>query len=381
MDDSPLYVNREMLTVARESRGFNQSDFATRLGVTQGMVSKMEIGALNISVELLARICETLHFPESFFRSRDPIYGPGVSEFYHRSLKRVSKRRINNIYARINIKLVHLSRLLRSIEWDKQRTIPAWDIDEFEGKPDRIAQALRAKWLVPKGPIPNLTDLVEDAGGIVITFDFGTDDVAAISRWVPGMPPVFFVNQNMPADRIRLSLAHELGHMIMHRSTNPQMEDQAYLFAGEFLMPADEIQWRFRNITLPKLADLKPYWKVSMAALLHRAGDLRCLTDNQKRYLWSQLSRAGYLRREPSPLDIQPEPPTLLADIMSHYANDLGLSLDEFAHLISLYPDEAQEEYMKLISENCGYVPLDASDAIAEVEQILRGNSDSNQDP
>ena len=158
------------------------------------------------------------------------------------------------------------------------------------------------------------------------------------------MPAVFFVNQNILSDRIHLSLVHELGHMVMHRAPNPCMEDQAFLFAGAFLMPASDIQWQLRHITLPNWADLKPLWKVSMAALLHRASDLRCLTDNQKRYLWSRLSRAGYLRKEPSPLDIQPEPHTLLADVIYHYTNDLWLSLDECARLVSLYPDHAKQE-------------------------------------
>ena len=107
------------------------------------MASKMEIGALKISEEFVSRICEALHCLELFFRGHDTIFDPRVSNFYHRSLK-VSKRRINKTYARINIRLIHLSLLLRNIEWGKPRTIPAWDKNEFEGNPERIAQALRA---------------------------------------------------------------------------------------------------------------------------------------------------------------------------------------------------------------------------------------------
>lgn len=115
-----------------------------------------------------------------------------------------------------------------------------------------------------------------------------------------------------------------------------------------------------------------------MAALLHRARDLPCLPDNQNRYLWSQLSRAGYLRKEPSPLDIQPEPPTLLADVIYHYTNDLWLSLDECARLVSLYPDHSKQEWMKSVPASSKDFASDVSEAIseaiAEVEQILRAN-------
>ena len=51
---------------------------------------------------------------------------------------------------------------------------------------------------------------------MVISVDFETPRIDAISRWMPGLPPLFFVNKDIPKDRYRYSLTHELGHVVMH---------------------------------------------------------------------------------------------------------------------------------------------------------------------
>ncbi|NQW23603.1 MAG: ImmA/IrrE family metallo-endopeptidase [SAR202 cluster bacterium] len=380
MEESTDHINREMLTVARESRGLTQTEFARAIGVTQGMASKIEVGLIRVSPMLLERISEVLHYPVSFFRNHDPVYGPGVSEFYHRSLKKVSKKLTNKIYALMNIKLTQLSRMLRNIEWDMPRSIPMLDIDDFEGRPEVVARAVRAKWLVPNGPIANMTNLVEDAGGIVVMFDFGTNDVDAISRWLPNMPPVFFVNREIPADRMRFTLAHELGHMVMHRSPNPFMENEANKFAGEFMMPADEIRSSLRSVSLPVLADLKPRWKVSMNALLYRAVDMGLVTANQQRYLWTQMNKAGLRRKEPASLDLPLETPTLLPEIQGYYTGEVGLTLEELAELVSLFPDEAEAEYVTQLRVIASESNEDVSNAVAEAEFIVRNHQRADED-
>uniref|UniRef100_UPI000A5CA4A8 ImmA/IrrE family metallo-endopeptidase n=1 Tax=Vibrio campbellii TaxID=680 RepID=UPI000A5CA4A8 len=69
--------------------------------------------------------------------------------------------------------------------------------------------------------------------------------IDAMSQRIDGMPVLFFVNVNAPADRLRHTLAHELGHMVLHTITfadDDEMEQEADAFAGAFLVPADEIR-------------------------------------------------------------------------------------------------------------------------------------------
>ena len=79
-----------------------------------------------------------------------------------------------------------------------------------------MADRIRAAWLIPDGAINNLTILVESAGVIIIESDFGTNGIDGTSLWISETPPLIFINKDLPQDRYRFTLAHELGHLIMH---------------------------------------------------------------------------------------------------------------------------------------------------------------------
>ncbi len=63
---------------------------------------------------------------------------------------------------------------------------------------------------------------------------------------------------------MRFSLAHELGHLVMHYYFIPSeatsVEDEANEFASEFLMHEREIRPQLKRLTLPILATLKQQW-------------------------------------------------------------------------------------------------------------------------
>jgi|tagenome__1003787_1003787.scaffolds.fasta_scaffold19772649_1 Zn-dependent peptidase ImmA (M78 family) len=68
------------------------------------------------------------------------------------------------------------------------------------------------------------------------------------------------------SNRLRLTLAHEIAHIIMHNGPSLEMEDEANGFAAEFLMPRREIKGSLFGLNMAKLAELKRHWCVSMAA-------------------------------------------------------------------------------------------------------------------
>lgn len=334
-------VNATMVTLARESRGLTQTELAHLIGVSQAMLSKIEAGTKLTSDAVLKGLSENLHYPLEFFRQTDTVFGPGLSEFYHRKRQDVGVKILGKIHAQINIIRMHIARLLRSVEEIDVRIRPL-DIAEF-GSPQAVALAIRATWQIADGPIPNVIRIIEDAGGIVIRYPFGSARVDAISRWVPGLPPLFFVNEGLPTDRERLTLCHELGHLIMHDVPNANMEAEADQFAAELLMPEREIAPQLDRVTLDRLGTLKPYWRVSMAALLVRATKLRKLSGKAAEYLWMQM--APYRRREPPELDLAPETPTLLQEILDLHRTTLGYGLPEFAQMLNAEPAELMTTY------------------------------------
>lgn len=336
--------NPEMMVLARELRGLTQSELATRAGVSQGHLSKIEHGGIAPNGKVLADLADALDLPERFFYLQDRVYGPSVSELYHRKRKSASQKALDRLHANINVHRMTLARFLRSLETPAVN-IPRHDPDEFNGDIEEIARAVRAAWQLPKGPVKHLLAAIEDAGAVVFRFDFGTPLVDAVSWWLPSMPPMIFLNDIMPADRERLTVAHELGHLVMHQAARPEIEDEANAFAREFLMPANEIRPYLRDASLATLANLKPYWRVSMQALLVQAQRTTAINDGRSEYLWAAISKAGYKRREPPELDFPKEPISTLAQLVTSHVHDLDYTLDDFAKLFPMKAHELAQRY------------------------------------
>lgn len=343
-----MNYNYELVEVARESRSLTQEQLAARLGIGQGTLSKIEVGIKPLTADLVVKIAECLEYRPEFFESSDRVYGLGISNLFHRKRHDVGVKRLRAIHAQINIRRIHISRMLKGVELGEPR-FPGLEVGEGAYKTAAdVARAVRALWNLPMGPVQNVVRAIEDAGGVIVPFDFGTTRVDAVSQCIPSEGLyLFFVSVHVPADRMRFTLMHEVGHIVMH-SLHPDMESaerEADMFASEFLMPAREIRMHLENVTLQKLAMLKSYWKVSMNALLYRAEQLEAITKNQSRYLWAQMSAKGYRTREPEELDLPPEQPSLYQEIVDTYRHDMGYSVGEFSRILGLYEGETQREF------------------------------------
>lgn len=324
--------NPEMLVLARESEGVTQSQLARSLSMAQGSVSKIESGMLGITEEQLKAIAEELDFPVTFFFQPDTVYGYGSSCYYHRKRQNIPISDLRKILAQINILRIQLTKLLRGAEIETENKFHRFDLAEYDNSPEKIARLVRGAWNLPPGAVQSLVGAIEDAGGIVFRCSFGTKKVDAISQWLPGLPPLFFVNADIPGDRCRFTLAHELGHLIMHQIPTPDIEREADRFAAEFLMPGKEIAPHLRQLSIQRLAAMKPYWKVSMATILRRAFDLGKITVFTYRKLNTQISKYGLKTNEPVSIPI--EEPEVIKDIIDVHRNDHGYTLMELLQLM-----------------------------------------------
>lgn len=329
----PREVNPEMLVLARECLGLGQKELSEKIGISQSKLSKYENGLLQVSREDLVALSNVLGFPISFFAQTDRVFGFGSACFYHRKRQAMPANELRAIHAKLNLVRMHVTRLARSVEIETDNRFCRLDVDEYGG-PEEVARKARDVWSLPMGPVQDVVGTIENAGGIVWALPFGTQRLDAVSQLVPGLPPIFLVNADVPGDRLRFTLAHELGHVLMHYLPNPEMEGQADKFAAEFLLPARETATRLRGLSLHRLPDLKHQWKVSMAALIKRAFDVGSITQRQYRSLFTQLSSHGWRMREPIEVDV--EQPTVLTDIFKAYFTDLNYSLGDLCQMLSI---------------------------------------------
>jgi Zn-dependent peptidase ImmA (M78 family)/transcriptional regulator with XRE-family HTH domain len=342
--------NHYMLTLAREARALTQSELASLLSIGQGTLSKYETGVLQPPEDYISDLGRALGYPVSFFCESEQPYG--FPPFHYRRRKKLSAKALGRINAEMNIRRMHVKRLSLSFDLKTNKFIPEIDIDEYQGKTrgrpsiEDIARSVREAWMLPRGPIPSMVDLLEGNGGIVIPCDFQTDLLDAISQRIDGMPVLFFVNINSPSDRVRYTLAHELGHMVLHTITfknDNEMEDEADYFAGAFLLPEEELKPQLRKFDLRHLANMKAYWKVSMQAIAYRAARLRLITPYQSKMFWIEMSKLGYRKREPN--EPPKEVPKLLRQMVEFHHRKLNYSSADLAALLRLSQAEFEAMY------------------------------------
>ena len=335
--------NADMLKLAREVSEFTQTELAKRAGVTQALVSKLEHGLINEpGIESLEALSNALKFPVSFFFQRDRA--SGLPHFHFRKRAKMGAKVLAKISAVTNIRTMHISRLLASFEDEPTKPIPQWDLDDKGITPGEVAERMREYWMLPRGPIENVCEVIEAAGGIVVNSDFGTDHLDGISFRKEGLPPLFFMNRNVPGDRYRFSLAHELGHMIMHSvpGDDKEMEDEAHSFAANFLMPKAEIRPYLSKGKFGDLGRVKAYWKVSIKALIVRSHALDLITDYQYKSMNIRYNKV-FKNGEPVPIEV--ERPTRLKRIVRYHQDTLGYSMEELADVLRINPNHAERLY------------------------------------
>lgn len=335
-------VNPNMLVLARESRGLTQRQLAERLLIPQSALSKLEHGLSEPQPELVTKFAEELNYPTKLFYEQGYI-DPAFS-FQYRKRQALSQKDNSRIQAISNFYKFHIQKLLQSVEVTSP-PLPNFTVEEY-GSIESVVDALRKAWRIPVGPIGNLTKCIEDAGIFIIHNDFRAslfDGATVMTRGIA--PPIIFVDTDVAADRLRFTLAHELGHIIMHSLIpSANIEEEANQFAAELLLPKKQILSSLRNLSFEKLPDLKRHWKVSMAAIIKRAKDLGTITDRQYRYMWVQMAQAGYRVREP--IELPKELPTLLKELIDLHKEQLQYSDESLADLLSLSLEEFEEQYL-----------------------------------
>jgi Zn-dependent peptidase ImmA (M78 family)/transcriptional regulator with XRE-family HTH domain len=340
--------NGEMLRLAREFRGYVQRDIADFLKIEASTISRIENGLLHPSDDLISKVSDYLRLPIDFFCQTENVYGLPISVHpMWRKKTATSKKDIDKATAEINIRLLHIRRLLKSIEYKSVLPLPEFDIENYDGDIEKIAGMVRQTWHMPAGPVNDLTAWVERAGCFVIHMTLPDAAMAGVTMRLPDLPPCIFLNSTLPADRMRFTLAHELGHLVLHRYPTKDMENEANVFAAAFLMPSKDIAQAFvgRKIDLRVLAGLKPEWRVAMQSILYRAQELGYVSDRQAKYLWMQFNAHKIRLREPPELDFAREEPTLLSKLLTLHFENLGYTLDDFNIITKLHSEETASLY------------------------------------
>jgi Zn-dependent peptidase ImmA (M78 family)/DNA-binding XRE family transcriptional regulator len=295
----------EALVTARRARGLTQEELANAAGVTQAALSRYENDQREPDDAVLAELANALGVTPRFLKRAGRLRGAMAIDAHMRRQATARPTTWRKLEARLNMYRVHTHQLFEEVSLHSDQSIPTFD--PIDVPPTAAARMVRMQWRMPLGPIRHLTQWLEAAGCLLIEEDFGTPRVDGLSQWI-GDHPLMLLNVKVVTDRKRLTIAHELGHLVLHSSNvSPEIEQEATEFAAEFLMPAEVIRPQLRQLTLGRLLDLKREWAVSIQALIERASSLGLLTPMQRTNLYKLLSARGWRTREPASEELPPE--------------------------------------------------------------------------
>jgi Zn-dependent peptidase ImmA (M78 family)/DNA-binding XRE family transcriptional regulator len=296
----------ERLNRARAASGLSQDALGKFIGVSANMIKKYEHNQSMPSSSVLIKLLKTLDVrSEYFFR---PV-NVELKNVEYRKRSTTPKNLLKRIRADV---LDQAERWLQlSNLWPNFPVEPFKQPNELPGiissidEADLFSELIREKWDLGMNPIPDLIDLIESKGILVIVTDVEQNaKFDGLQAEIEGQP-VLVISANWAGDRQRFTLAHELGHLLVQGRLSDGLDEEKVCnrFASAFLLPKKAFIEHFGekryNLEARELYLLKHEFGVSMAACLYRAKDLGIINESLYKKSWFLFSKKGWRKQEP----------------------------------------------------------------------------------
>jgi len=340
---------------ARKVCRLSQGDLGDLVGVTRQSVSAYERGDKRPEPATFQKIVEALKQPVAYFTNPDgPLFGEPSTRFYRKFGPETLRR--NEACSVLGDWFVQTARYIDDFVNYPPVLLPESAPDDPAGtysmdQIDSIALSLRQQWGLGAGPISNVLALLESKGIVVCRYEMEGENVEAFSFWNGPRPFIFMASDKVSGVRLRYDLAHELGHLILHRwveqveiadkSRLKVIENEANRFAGALLLPKISFPNEIYTTRLDAFIPLKERWKVSIQAMVYRCHDLEIIDSDQALNLYKQISFRKWRKREPldDPHRIPLEQPRLLRRAVELILESGRKQPDEIVNEIRLSSD------------------------------------------
>lgn len=332
------------LTNIRILNELSRSQLAEELGITEQAVWQYENGYVSPKLEVVNKM-KTLFKVKSAYFFREDLLENGQPENIR--IERIAYRSESiNTAMKTQSELMHvkfldafIKKIGQKIKYPKNEILSLrkqvleylnsnQDV-ERELQIRFIAQLARKHIKLSDDNNKNFLFHLEKSGVFIFEKSIG-ETIDAYSLWTEDdIPYIVLGNIKKSAARRNFDLAHELGHLLLHYKTEFNMldkpsykikEDEAHLFASEFLMPMEaftEDVSKINKVSNPDAyRELKEKWLVSLQAMAMRARNLELITHQQFRYFFMSINKNGYRKEEPLDAILTIEKPMKVRSIL-----------------------------------------------------------------
>ncbi len=112
--------------------------------------------------------------------------------------------------------------------------------------------------------------------------------------------PIIVLNRNAISERKRLTLFHELAHLILSFKEGTNVEKLCNIFANEVLLPSSVLRQivgeRRKNISLVELKDIQQMYGISIEAIMAKAHQLNIINESHYRSFYISLNKSSKLK-------------------------------------------------------------------------------------
>ena len=286
----------ERVKQAREINRLTQAQLGAIVGNKQGSIALVEADKRTPSSTMVEAIAEATKMPVDFFERRPvPPFEPGSLSYRARAKMKSAER--NQAHQLTKLLVEQTQAMVASL------SLPPVKLPKCD-EPSEAARITRASLGIDhQGPIPHTINLLERHGTVVFRLPATLDTIDAFSTWaeIDGERPIIILSAGLAGDRIRSNVAHELGHLIMHRGREgSDFEREANEFAAAFLLPEDLMRRSLSSeLNLTIASRFKARWQVSIQMIVRRARDLGIIQEQRYRSLFKQIGARGWRKKEP----------------------------------------------------------------------------------
>lgn len=305
MDIKKIFSER--FKSARLMKGFSLQDLANALDnqLSRQALHRYEKGEVipdNDKINLLSKALDVN--PDYFFRSTKVELG----EIEYRKLSKMPQKEASIIKEKTK---EYLSRYLEleeilGLDIEFENPLKNFGLITSYDQVNEAANQLRKDWDLGKGAIFNVVELLEDKNIKVVKLDVN-EDFDGLQTFVNGTIPVvtYNVKKTNKPDRIRLTLLHELAHLLLTFGdiSEKQKETLCFQFAGAMLLPEETIKAELgehRNkLSINELGNIKKQYGISMQAIVMRAKDCRIINEHYTKQFFFMIKQMSWKVDEP----------------------------------------------------------------------------------
>ncbi len=297
----------ERFKSARLMKGFSLQDLAVALGnqLSRQALHRYEKGEVIPDAEKIQQLSIALNVSADYFFRTTKVE---LSEIEYRKLSKMPQKEASIIKEKTK---EYLSRYLEleeilGLPHTLENHLKDFGIITSYEQVNKAAALLREKWNLGNGAIFNVVEILEDKNIKVVKLDVD-EDFDGLQTFVNETIPVvaYNLNKTNKPDRIRLTLLHELAHLLLTFGdiSLKQKETLCFQFAGAMLLPEETIKAELgehRNkLSTLELGSIKKQYGISMQAIVMRAKDCGIINEHYTKQFFFFIKQINWKVDEP----------------------------------------------------------------------------------